>query len=181
MHIELTVYPTIEIDQKLSLNDLREAYIENCVFFRVKNLEHKLYFIDTDTNEFQYLNPKKALIYNTNKVNETFRLEFEEMYGWIILEKFNRYQGLVAPFELIYEGVEKSLIEQSKQLGYCYNLSSDVDKGYDYLNPIYLIAFTLAQFCMGYVQINDDSRVVDFECACYSLEEFKQALKAKYS
>ena len=181
MHIELTVHPTCEPRQNLSLHELRNGYAKNCELFKTKNVTHKLKFINNDSNHpFEFVSPHTISISNLTKANSTFRLEFDEIYGSINLEKFIGYGNMVKPFELIHEAAEQHLIMKSKEFGYCFKLSSDQDFKYGFLNPIYLIALTIAQNCNGYVQINDDSKIYDFEVGIYKLDEFNQKLKKKY-
>ena len=181
MHIELTVYPTCEPMQNLSLDDLRNGFAKNCELFTANNVSQKLKFIDNETNHpYELVSPETISITSPIKANRTFRLEFDEIYGWINLEKFIGYGNMVKPFELIHETANQNLIMKSKEFGYSYNLSSDHDLKDGFLNPIYLIALTIAQNCKGYVQINDDSRIYDFEPGIYNFDEFSQKLKKKY-
>lgn len=114
------------------------------------------------------------------------RIEFEEFYSTIYLEKYFGYDNLVQLEEMVDNHLikrvseirETEIIETLTQTGYCYKLSTDIDKKYEFLNPIYIIAYTIAKYVDGTIQI-DAHHHDNWECGIYENEEFKQELENK--
>lgn len=73
----------------------------------------------------------------------------------------------------------KEIINNLNQVGYCYKLSTDIDNEYKFINPIYVLTYTIAKYVNGSVLINDHHNG-NWECGLYENEEYKQELIKKY-